>query len=220
MNIALRLKNTPATAKLRESLYLSARQLSIVVQPDDYTRIDQIKQGHKAAFDQVFLEFYKHLHAYANNMLKDSDAAEEAVQNVFCRIWERRAQLNAEGYLKSFLYRAVHNECLNNLKHQKVRSAFQLHYANEPAESPAPDEHMQASELERQIFQAIEELPLKCREIFRMSRMEQLRYHEIATALNISVKTVENQMGKALRVLRVKLADFLPLFFAFLLERI
>ncbi|PST82537.1 RNA polymerase sigma-70 factor [Pedobacter yulinensis] len=212
--------HSSGAGKIGESLYLCEPRAINTVQDDEQTRIEQIRNGQKNVFDQVFLDFYKHLHAYAMKMLRDHDAAEEAVQNVFCRIWERRSQLKTGGYLKSFLYRSVHNECLNSLKHQKVREAFQLHRAGAEAESASLDQDLHAAELQRHLQMAIEALPEKCREVFKLSRLEQLRYHEIAASLNISVKTVENQMGKALRVLRVKLADFLPLIFALLFDRL
>lgn len=176
--------------------------------------LESIKNGNKAAFDEVFLKFFRCLHAYAFHMVKDRDEAEEIVQNVFVRIWTKRHQLRADGFLKSFLYRAVHNESLNYIKRQKVRSDFTLHYEGEIQHQTANlNNEIMATELEKHIHESIAGLPEKCRHVFQLSRFDQLKYHEIAKTLNISVKTVENQMGKALKILRVKMVDFLILVF-------
>lgn len=171
-----------------------------------------IKQGNKHAFDQVFLSHFKRLKAYASTWIRDPDEAEEIVQNVFVRIWTKREQLEVDGILNAFLYRSVYHECLNYLKHQKVRAAFSLHASHKATVKTGnlTDEIM-ASELKKHIYSAINDLPEKCRQIFELSRFNNLKYHEIAGVLNISIKTVENQMGKALKVLRLKVADFLIL---------
>lgn len=185
-------------------------------QNDNYL-IELIKNGNESAFDKVYLKYFKNLHTYAQNFTKDNDTAEEIIQNVFCRIWEKRHQLKTDGYLKSFLYRAVHNECINFLKHETVRSSFNVYHTNQMkhTESDLSTEIL-ASELEKQMHSAINELPDQCRLIFQMSRFEQLKYQQIAEQLHISIKTVENQMGKALKILRIKLADFLPVLILYL----
>ncbi len=171
-----------------------------------------IKNGDKKAFDEVFLKYFKCLHAYACTLVKERDDAEELVQNVFVRIWTKRAQLKTDGFLKSFLYRSVHNECLNYLKHQKVRARFSLHYAdwlrNDTGDLGA---EIMVSELDRQIQLAILALPVKCRQVFHLSRFDGMKYQQIADTLGISIKTVENHMGKALKILKGKVADFLIL---------
>lgn len=173
--------------------------------------INFIRNGNEAAFEKVFKMYFKNLHAFAYTFMKNDDIAEEIVQNVFFRIWEKRDQLQIDDSLKAYLYRAVHNESLNHLKHLKVKSSFQLQYSDhmESSNSDVSNE-MIASELENNIQKAINELPQQCRTIFQMSRYEQLKYHQIADHLNISIKTVENQMGKALKVLRSKLVEYLP----------
>ena len=186
---------------------------------NDGQLIRLIRNGDEPAFDRVFILYFKNLHAYAATIIKDNEAAEEVIQNVFCRIWEKRHQLNPDGYLKSFLYRAVHNECLNYLKHQRVRSTFQVYYTEQAEQREGNlSKEIQASELEQHIHRAVHELPDKCRAIFQLSRFEQLRYQQIADQLNISVKTVENQMGKALKLLRLKLADFLILLIVYFIQ--
>ncbi|MCR8560232.1 RNA polymerase sigma-70 factor [Mucilaginibacter sp. BJC16-A38] len=181
------------------------------VEYSERTVINLIKEGDGRAFEKIFREYFKSLHAYAYTFMKDDEQAEEIVQNVFCRIWEKRDQLNPDGSIKAYLYRAVHNESVNYLKHQKTRTAFRVHYNNSEEQiGGEASEKVMTAELDGHIQQALNELPQQCRIIFQMSRFENLKYREIADQLNLSVKTVENQMGKALKVLRTKLAEFLP----------
>jgi RNA polymerase sigma-70 factor (ECF subfamily) len=144
--------------------------------------------------------------------LRDEIAAEEMVQNVFYKLWERTENLSITGSVRAYLYRAVHNESLNYLKHLKVRSEHQLYVSHRMSEgTEAASKKIQLKELEEKFHYALNDLPEQCRTIFQMSRFEELRYREIADRLDISVKTVENQIGKALKILRTKLVDFLPL---------
>jgi len=132
------------------------------------------------------------------------------VQQVFFKLWERTETLSITGSVAAYLYRAVHNECLNFIKHQKVRSNHRLHVVHSAKDqADHASKKILAKELETELQAALNELPEQCRTIFQMSRFEELKYHEIATELGISVKTVENQMGKALRLMRLKLAEFL-----------
>ena len=135
------------------------------------------------------------------------------VQNVFYKMWERSEAVNISGSITAYLYRAVHNECLNYLKHLKVRSEHQLYVSHRAGhDHDSASKHLQLKELDSRLQSALNALPEQCRTIFQMSRFEELRYREIADRLEISVKTVENQMGKALKILRSKLVDFLILF--------
>jgi len=169
-----------------------------------------LAQRDETAFEQVFKTYFKRLHAYAFTILRDEVEAEEMVQQVFFKLWERNENLSLTGSVSAYLYRAVHNESLNYIKHQKVRSNHQLHVAySMKNEVEHPAKKVMASELEKKIHSALNELPEQCRTIFQMSRFDELKYREIADKLGISVKTVENQMGKALKLLREKLADFL-----------
>ncbi|HEX2608356.1 MAG TPA: RNA polymerase sigma-70 factor [Flavisolibacter sp.] len=164
------------------------------------------------AFEQVFTSHFRQLHAYAMTLVKEEMAAEEMVQHVFYKLWERSEALSISGSIAAYLYRAVHNESLNYLKHMKVRSAHQLHVIHRSGqESDMATNQLHLKELEGRLRIALNELPEQCRTIFQLSRFEELRYREIADRLGISVKTVENQMGKALKLLRTKLIDFLIL---------
>lgn len=166
----------------------------------------------EAAFEQVFKSHFKSLHAYAFTILKDEIQAEEIVQQVFFKLWDRADTLSITGSVTAYLYRAVHNESLNYIKHQKVRAEHRLHVAySMKNQADHASKKVLNSELEKKLHEAMEELPEQCRTIFQLSRFEEMKYREIADRLDISVKTVENQMGKALRILRLKLVDFLPI---------
>ena len=176
-----------------------------------------LAQRDETAFEQVFKTHFKRLHAYAFTILRDEVEAEEMVQQVFFKLWERNENLSLSGPVSAYLYRAVHNESLNYLKHQKVRSNHQLHIAySMKHEAEHPAKKIMAGELEKKIHSALNDLPEQCRTIFQMSRFDEMKYREIADKLGISVKTVENQMGKALKLLREKLVDFLVFILLFI----
>ena len=184
---------------------------------NDTLLIERLQKRDEAAFEQVFKKNFKNLHAYSFTMLKDEAAAEEMVQNVFYKLWERTENLTITGSVEAYLYRAVYNESLNYLKHLKVRSEHQLYVSHRmKGETESAVKKIQAKELESKIREALNDLPEQCRTIFQLSRFEELRYREIADQLNISVKTVENQMGKALRILRTKLVDYLAIILLFM----
>ncbi|MFC3199979.1 RNA polymerase sigma-70 factor [Parapedobacter deserti] len=160
-------------------------------------------------FEETFKSNVKALHAYAYTILREDGAAEEIVQNVFLKLWENRKRMAIHTSLKAYLYKSVYHESLNYLKHLQVRRKYMEEaMANLRQQVPdeAPDE-----ELQRQLGEALSQLPEKCRTVFQMSRFEDFKYQEIADKLGISLKTVEAHMGKALKLLRLRLADFLPL---------
>jgi RNA polymerase sigma-70 factor (ECF subfamily) len=163
-------------------------------------------------FDRIYLDHYAALHQYAYTMVNDGSLAEEMIHGVFLKILEMNEPLAIHSSLKAYLYRSVYNECLNHLKHQKVKQAFEVHTTNVMSQhTETPSGKLQYRELEQQLKKAINELPEQCRTIFQMSRFEELKYLEIAAQLGLSIKTVETQMSRALKKLRVQLADYLPL---------
>ncbi len=165
----------------------------------------------EAVFERLFKTQFKALHAYACSILHDEMVAEEMVQNVFFKMWEKRAEINIRESQNAYLYKSVYYECLNYIKHTKVRSAYKTETVRTSSELQNASERTSFKELEAKLDAALRDLPEQCRTIFQMSRFEELKYREIADKLDISVKTVENQMGKALKILRGKLADFLPI---------
>ncbi len=135
-------------------------------------------------------------------------AAEEVVQEVFSQLWSKSDNIQVRTNIKSYLYGAVRNGCLNNLKHQKVIYAHQEHAKHD--QNYHTDNFLELNELQDKIDHGLSQLPDKCREIFEMSRFEDKKYKEIAEELNLSIKTVETQMGRALKVMRKELSNYIP----------
>lgn len=195
----------------RDFIFLTQNQKKKSVYSSDPEIVSAIRHGDETAFEQTFRKFYERLCKYACSLLKDEEEAEEVVQTVFLTIWEKRADLEITLSLKSYLYRAVHNHCLNRFKHAAVREAHRQYTENFiPQSYESVTEVIHANELEERIEMAVSTLPEQCQKAFRMSRFEELKYQEIADQLGISIKTVENQIGKALKILRSELADYLP----------
>ncbi len=168
--------------------------------------ISRIIEDDASAYEKVFHEYYSGLCRYALRFVRDPDQAEELVQDTFVKIWQRRKSLSIRHSLKSYLYQSVRNQCLNFLKHQDIVRDFEQ---TAPIPLHNDSDTVVLSELEALIVKAVNDLPPERQKIFRMSRDEGLRYSEIADQLGISVKTVENQIGRALKYLREELADFL-----------
>lgn len=163
--------------------------------------VKEIKEGNEGSFEEIFHAYYERLCQYAFTILRDMDDAEDVVQSMFLKIWEKRHDLIITHTIKSYLYRAVYNQCVNQLDHRAVHTKFQERVTRKTQ----PDvQHPEVfpNELEERIAAAINMLPRQCRAIFIMSRYQEMKYAEIAKALNISVNTIENQISKALRILR------------------
>lgn len=174
--------------------------------------LKMLKAGDLTAFEMLFRTYYQPLCNYAFTFVQDRDEAEEIVQSTFLNIWEKRENLSIHTGVKPYLYAMVRNACLNVIKHEKIKQqhvAMEMAVAERSIESVART--VMASELETRIYRAMDQLPEQCRLIFKLSRFEELKYAEIAEQLDISIKTVENQMGKALRIMREHLKDYLPL---------
>lgn len=165
----------------------------------------------RADFEVMYKTHYSALCSYAHGFLKDPDAAEEVVQEMMFRIWTGRESLVIETSLRSYLFRAVRNGCMNVLKHLNIREEYKSFREREMGETQRSNEdEMIVSELEQKIREAIDHLPVERRKVFILSRYDGLTYGQIAEKLGLSVKTVENQMGKALKSLREELSDYLP----------
>ncbi|MEZ2337410.1 RNA polymerase sigma-70 factor [Mucilaginibacter sp. RCC_168] len=166
----------------------------------------------EAVFEQLFKKHFRELHAYTFSLLKDWDVAEEIVQSLFLKLWEKNEWSHIQTSIKSYLYKSVYHESLNYIRRQKVQLKYQTStaYAMKNDTDDAAGK-LKMSELEHHLNNALGKLPEKCRAIFQLSRFQELKYQEIANQLDISIKTVETHMGKALRILRKEMKEFLPL---------
>jgi RNA polymerase sigma-70 factor, ECF subfamily len=171
-----------------------------------------LKQGDEKVFEAVFREYYAPLCLQARRYLVDSDLAEEVVQDMFFKMWERRDTLVITTSLGAYLSKSVINHSLNYLKYQKNARKYEefIGFRTDEKVVSSPHDDLLHMDLENQMASLIKSMPEKRRMIFEMSRFEGLRYNDIAEKLGISVKTVEVQMSKALEFMREKLKDYLP----------
>jgi RNA polymerase sigma-70 factor (ECF subfamily) len=173
--------------------------------------IEQIRADDESAFDALFTAWYGKLRAYAFSVLQNEAQAEEVVQTVFCRIWEKRQKWQVHTSMKAYLYGSVYHQCMDDLRRARQMRKYQRHvWQNgiERQETPSFDK-AELKELEVRLTYALSQLPDQCRAIFQLSRFGELKYREIAEQLGLSIKTVEAQVSKALKHLRDQLADFL-----------
>jgi RNA polymerase sigma-70 factor (ECF subfamily) len=170
--------------------------------------IRRIRQGDKGQFESLFRSSYVSLVRYAKTIIKDHDTAEEIVQDLFVRLWQDRQKIKIESSLNGYLFRAVHNRCLHWLDHSRVVEKHAREMSEREAEkTESPVEIIQYNELQLKIAKVIERLPERCGRIFCMNRFEGFKYTEIAEKLSVSVKTVEANMGRALKEFRKALKE-------------
>ncbi len=178
-------------------------------QHDETIWLTALRTGDEAIFDAIFKRYYEPLCRYACKMSGgDIDEAEDIVQQGFVKLWDRRTTLQVEISIKSYLYKTVHNACLNRLRHEKIKVKYQT-FKSRQLDTQHETQDQSSRELLDRLRTALQTLPPQCRQIFELSRFEELKYREIADQLNLSIKTVETQMGKALRLMRTQLADYL-----------
>jgi RNA polymerase sigma-70 factor, ECF subfamily len=159
------------------------------------------------AFRQLFELYYKPLCRFAAGYVSDQDSLEEIVQQVFINLWNQRETIDPGKSIKSYLYTSVKNRCLNHIRDNKKFRNYYLDVELE-LEIPVSDiDKTEMADLEKQVADALEKLPEKCREVFMLCRFEEMKYKDVALKLDISQKTVEAQMSKALKILREELKD-------------
>jgi RNA polymerase sigma-70 factor (ECF subfamily) len=169
----------------------------------------EIREGNLITFENVFRKYYAALCIYANKYTKDLDAAEEVVQELFYKLWEKRDILNISVSLKSYLYRSVYNGCLQYLNHRAIEIKYEDYYRKQNKEyNNDASEALRMQELNEIINNTLNSLPERCRKIFLLNRYEGLKYGEIADKLSLSIKTIEANMGKALKLLRRNLKNY------------
>lgn len=173
--------------------------------------VKRIHEGDREAFKTLFETYYTSLCTFANSFLNDIDTSEDLVQDLFFHLWETKELIPPDASIRPYLFKSVQNRCFNLLKHYKIREKHREDVLNEFDENIADNEYVEDMFLKEKLFQAIEKLPTERKKVFLMNRFEEMKYKEIAEKLNISVKTVENQIGKAMQFLREELKGHLPL---------
>jgi len=164
------------------------------------------------SFESIFRQYYQMLCSYAYRFVNDTDTAEEIVQELFYKLWEKRTELQITSSLKSYLFSAVHNRCLKFIEHRNVEAKYRTYYLQHGSEiDNEPQNSSNVRELQGIIENTLDSLPERCSRIFRLNRFDGLKYNEIAEKLSISVKTVEANMGKALKLLRRNLRQYVEI---------
>lgn len=176
---------------------------------EDRELLQRIQAGDEGAYDTVFRTWYPVLVRVSAALLHEMDAAEEVAQEVMLELWRRRHLVDAKVSLRAYLLRSVRNRSLNHLRHLRVRRETESDVEALYEAPMGSDQPIVAKELSEAVQIALRELPPRCREVFELSRVHGLKYAEIAETLAISQKTVEAQMGKALRIMRERLASWL-----------
>ncbi|MBT3174175.1 MAG: RNA polymerase sigma-70 factor [Lentimicrobiaceae bacterium] len=173
--------------------------------------ISDLRNGNKSVFEELYRNNYTPLLYFCIRYVENIDEAEEIVQGVFVKLWEKHSEIKITSSLSSYLHRAVQNSALNHLNRRKILNKYVISQ-NKDINITFTDPHktLENIEVRQIIMRAILELPEKRREIFELSRFEGMKYKNIAKHLSISVKTVENQMTKALKYLRIVLKDHMP----------
>jgi RNA polymerase sigma-70 factor (ECF subfamily) len=185
---------------------------------EDKAIISKLRKGDKKAYEQLFLDNYKNLVLYAKKFVMETETARDLVQDVFIYLWDKREKLNIDKSLSSYLFRAVHNACINYLKREATKEnyikQFLINLNEGTYKTSASDDAYELvvhKDLSERIEWIIETLPEQCRNIFRMSRFRGMKNKEIAEIYSISPRTVETQIYRALKVLKENLKPYLSL---------
>ncbi|SFO19121.1 RNA polymerase sigma-70 factor, ECF subfamily [Chitinophaga sp. YR627] len=181
---------------------------------DDAALIDLLQTGDMAAYECIYNKYWPLLYAYVYNRLKSKEITEEIVQEVFFSLWNRRAALQLTQTLSAYLYTAVKYQIFNYMKADKVRKTYAGAFSryNDQLQDNSNEEYITYADLANAVEKEVSRLPEKCQQVFRMSRNEHRSIQDIAAALNISHKTVENHLTKALKHLRLAFREYFWLF--------
>ena len=175
-----------------------------------------LQQGSEQAYKDLFTAYFSDLVLYANHFIKNQAAAEDIVQDFFITLWLEKKFFNIESSLEGYLYRSLHNTCLNHLYNEQRKQEKLLHMPIEKDSSPTLTTELEDKEREyNQLYRALHKLPEQCKQVFTLCCLQNMKYQEAADYLGISINTVRTQMGRAYKILRNSLdsKSFLNLLF-------
>lgn len=179
--------------------------------------IKHLKKGNTIAYTHLVELYYEKLCDYATNLARDNFRSEDIVQNVIVRMWQQREKLNSNISIKNYLYKSVYNEFVDQYRKDTAVTALEKKYIEGLDSVFEVQDEDKTKRLINLVARGIEQLPPKCKETFLLNKKEGLTYVEIAEFQNVSVNTIEKQMGKAFFILRKKLNDKIkPIFFLLL----
>lgn len=180
----------------------------------------ELKQGKVSVFKRIYDDYWYDLYRYAYNIVRDKGVSEEIVQETFFSLWNKRQKLQVDRSMRAYLFTAVKYQTISHIRAAKVRTNYAAGFAwfESTMVDNSNEENIHFSDLKRHIEVETAKLPEKCRQIFQMSRNEHQSVQAISDMLNLSHKTVENQLSKALKHLRSSLGHFLFVFVAFALS--
>ena len=161
--------------------------------------------GSKDAFNTIFQVYYNDLVMFAYTFTRDNNEAEEIVQEVFVKLWIRHEDLKLESSLKSYLLKSVQNRCLDNIRHKKIKEKFAEMQSDISLLVNDTHNYILYSDLQKHIDQELDKMPVEIAQTFRLSRFAGLKNHEIAQKMNVSQRTVESWISKALQILQKQL---------------
>lgn len=177
----------------------------------EYFVLSALKQDSQEAFSLLFRTYYTDLVLFCGNFIKDKSACEDIVQSIFLKLWNDRKIIQIETSLKSYLLKSVRNSCFDAFRHQEIVRQYESEYENSVLDCYDTENYMLYSDLYDHLRRALGQVPEQYRRVFEMNRFEGLKYREIAKELNVSERTVEVRVGKALEILRKQLKDFFVL---------
>lgn len=177
----------------------------------EYFVLSALKQDSQEAFSLLFRTYYTDLVLFCGNFIKDKSACEDIVQSIFLKLWNDRKIIQIETSLKSYLLKSVRNSCFDAFRHQEIVRQYESEYENSVLDCYDTENYMLYSDLHDHLHRALGQVPEQYRRAFEMNRFEGLKYREIAKELNVSERTVEVRVGKALEILRKQLKDFFVL---------
>ncbi|GGW22008.1 RNA polymerase sigma factor [Arenibacter certesii] len=166
--------------------------------------VSRLKIGEETAYNSLIDLYNQRLYGYALSLTRDHAQSQDILQNVFLKTWEKRKKLDIHTSLKNFLYRAVYNEFINQYKKKRAIMVLEQTYYDSLEKAVLAQDDPSYERINKEITKEIKRLPLKCQQVFILSKLEGLTNTEIANYLNVSIKTVEAQITKAFNIIRGK----------------